>query len=236
MQALFDQTTELKELTDATNRVTTTLDAKCEKADIDNIAKNHCSHLDDVEKALLRQLLKKHEPLFDGTLGDWNTRPVSLELLPNAKPHHGKAYPVPKCYEELLKKEVDRLVKLGVLRKCSNSDWASPSFAMPKKNQMIRFLTDLRQVNKRIKRKPFPLPNINDLLQKLEGFTYATTIDLNMGYYHIRLDPQAQDICTLILPGGKYKYQRLPMGLNGAPDIFQDRMSELVYDTNIRMH
>ena len=59
-------------------------------------------------------------------------------------------------------------------------------------------------------------------MQKLEGFTWATALDLNMGYYHIRLDPDAQKICTIVFPWGKYQYLHLPMGINCAPDIFQE--------------
>ena len=49
-----------------------------------------------------------------------------------------------------------------------------------------------------------------------------------MGYYTIRLDGDAQKICTLVLPWGKYSYLRLPMGLTGSPDIFQEKMSSLM--------
>jgi hypothetical protein len=77
-------------------------------------------------------------------------------------------------------------------------------------------------------RKPFPIPKISTVLQELEGFTYATALDLNMGYYTIRLDPDASKICTIILPWGKYSYLRLPMGIAGSPDIFQAKMSELM--------
>ena len=89
-------------------------------------------------------------------------------------------------------------------------------------------LTDFREVNKRIIRTPFPIPKISDVLRELEGFTFATTIDLNMGYWTIRLDPDAQKICTIILPWGKYSYMRLPMGVAGSPDIFQEKMSDLM--------
>jgi hypothetical protein len=61
-------------------------------------------------------------------------------------------------------------------------------------------LADLRELNKRIKRKPFPIPKINDLLQKLEGFYLVTSLDLNMGYYHIGLTPYASTLCTGVLP------------------------------------
>ena len=60
----------------------------------------------------------------------------------------------------------------------------------------------------------------------MEGLTYATALDLNMGYYTIRLDPYASRICTIIFPWGKYSYMRLPMGIAGSPDIFQSTVSE----------
>ena len=49
-----------------------------------------------------------------------------------------------------------------------------------------------------------------------------------MGYYTIRLDKEAQNLCTIIFPWGKYRYKRLPMGINCAPDIFQEKMSNLM--------
>ena len=65
---------------------------------------------------------------------------------------------------------------------------------------------------------------------KLEGFTYGTSLDLNTGYYHIALDPNSRKLCTIILPWGKYEYQRLPMGLCNSPDIFQEKMCSLFAD------
>jgi hypothetical protein len=66
------------------------------------------------------------------------------------------------------------------------------------------------------------------VLQEIEGFSYATILDLNMNYYTIRLDPDASKICTIIFPWGKYSYKRSPMGIAGSPDIFQGKMSELM--------
>ncbi len=82
-------------------------------------------------------------------------------------------------------------------------------------------MSDFRELNKRIVRKPYPIPKISTILQELEGFTYATALDLNMGYYTIRLDPTASVMCTIIFPWGKYSYKRLPMGFGGSANIFQ---------------
>ena len=82
---------------------------------------------------------------------------------------------------------------------------------------------------KNIKQKPLPIPKISELIQELEqGVTYATALDLNMGYYAIRLDKEAQNLSAIIFPWGKYRYNRLPMGINCAPDIFQEKMSILM--------
>ena len=101
-------------------------------------------------------------------------------------------------------------------------------FVVPKKNGTVRFLSDFWEVNKRLIRKPFPIPKISTVLQELERFTFATALDLNMGYYTIRLDPDASKICTIIFPWGKYSYKRLPMGIAGSPDIFQAKMMKLM--------
>ena len=91
-------------------------------------------------------------------------------------------------------------------------------------------LTDFRQLNAVLKRKPYPLPKISDLLYKLQGFRYATAIDLSMGYYHIPLDEESQQLCTTILPWGKCRFKKLPMGVATAPDIFQSIIDEMLGD------
>jgi hypothetical protein len=62
---------------------------------------------------------------------------------------------------------------------------------------------------------PFPIPKIAivDMIRSMEAFTFASALDLNMGYYHIKLDADAQKLCTIVFPWGKYKYKLLPMGI-----------------------
>ena len=213
---------------DDLKRVTRILDSTYEKANLEEVVKDNCAHLSDDQRHKLLELLETYEELFDGTLGDFQTEPVSFELKEGAKPWHGRAYPVPHIHLQTLKKEVERLCKIGVLEWQPASEWASPTFIIAKKQGTVRVLFDAREINKRLVRKPFPIPKIVHVLQELQGFTYATQIDLNMGYYTIRLDPDASKICTLILPWGKYSYKRLPMGIACSPDIFQAKMSELM--------
>ena len=76
------------------------------------------------------------------------------------------------------------------------------------------------------------MPKSNVMLLKLEGFQYATSLDLNMGYYHIWLSKNASNLCTIILPWEKYRYKRLPMGVANSPDIFQQKVNDFFMDFN----
>lgn len=180
------------------------------------------------EQRQLLTLLTKYNSLFDGTLGHWKEKKYEIELKPDAKPYHARHFPIPKTYEATLRMEVDRLCQIGVLYRINRSEWESPTFIIPKKDRTVRFTSDFRELNKQIKRRPFPLPKIQDLLLKLEGFQYATSLDLNMGYYHIELSAKSKRLCTIVLPWGKYEYQSLPMGLCNRADLFQDKMSTVM--------
>ena len=146
------------------------------------------NHLSSQEKEKLYALLDKHRFLFKGTLGLLPTKPVHVEIKSNAKPFHGRAFSVPKAYESMIRNEVERLCRLNVLRRCNESEWAAPSFGTPKKNGQIRFVSDFRQLNKWIIRRPYPMPCIHELFKRFEGFTYCTALDLNMGFWTIPLD------------------------------------------------
>jgi hypothetical protein len=64
----------------------------------------------------------------------------------------------------------------------------------------------------------------------MEGFTFTSALDFNMGYYHIKLDADSQELRTIVFLWGKYKYKRLLMGIKIAPDVFKNVMSKLVQD------
>jgi hypothetical protein len=126
--------------------------------------------------------------------------PISLQLMDtNWKPIHARAcaYTVPRSVEHQLQhsKEIVRLVDIGVLEEDYSSEWSSPSFAIHKKNGTIRVVTDFRNnrtqlIFENTECHPFPIPKIEhrDMIHSMEGFTFASALDLNMGYYHIKLD------------------------------------------------
>jgi len=104
--------------------------------------------------------------MLDGTLRNYSGSDYKIELKDDVKPFHARLVPIPRIHEETLKKEVERLIKIGVLKRRNNSEWAAPTFIIPKKKGTVRFISDFRELNKRIKREPFPIPKIQDLLLK----------------------------------------------------------------------
>ena len=225
---MLQELTEPKQVCEATSRMNRTLAAACNEADLDKIT-SLCAHSSLNEQDSLNKLLKKHEPLFDGASGAWNIAPVSLELKPGSEPHHGRVCPTPQAHDQSLRDEVQRPTKLGVLEQIDRSEWAAPSFPRPEQNNTIRFISDFRKLNECLMRHPFPIPHVPEPLQKLQGFTCASSLDLNMGCCHARLDADACELCTIVPPWGKHEHQRLPVGVACSADIFQEKMSELVH-------
>jgi hypothetical protein len=134
------------------SRATKILDAEYKPASLDDFIKT-CENLHAEEQHQLKTLLQKYEHLFDGTLGQFNMEPISLQLIqlmdPNFKPIHARAYTVPRSVEQQLQqgKEIVRLLDIGVLEEDYSSEWTSPSFAIPEKNgsSTIRVVTYFRK-------------------------------------------------------------------------------------------
>ena len=167
------------------------LDAKYSKASLKTIAESS-TYLDPQERNELYTLLKKYESLFDGNIGTWHGKLYVIKFKPDAEPYHGKPFPVPCIHELTLKQELDRIEYLKVIKKVNRSQWCAPTFLIPKKYSTVRFISDFRNMNKRILRQPYPIPKIQDLLLRLEGFRYGTTLGLNMGYYYIELSAKSK--------------------------------------------
>ena len=94
---------------EATSRAVEILDANYEKADLSKIIYDTCNHLTVLQKHNLLRTLLNYKELFDGTLGDWQTEPVSFRLKPGSKLYHGLAFPIPHIHLKTLKKETRSL-------------------------------------------------------------------------------------------------------------------------------
>ena len=211
------------------------LDAKYENTSPKEVADAQ-QHLNQKEKQHLEDVLAKYSELFDGKLGLYPHRKVHLELLPNSVPVHSRPYAVPKTHEGAFKKELDHLIEIGVLKRVGPTEWGSPTFIVPKKDGRVRWVSDMRALNKCLKRRIYPLPRIEDIVARRSKYKYMTKIDLTMMYYMLELDDESKELTTIVTPFGKFAYQRLAMGLKLSPDEAQSVIEAILDGLDVEVY
>ena len=203
------------------------LERKYERVTAKDVAAEQ-DHMSDRQKIIFENTLKKYEVLFDGKLGHYPHRKFHIDLVDNAKPVFKKAYHVPFQRESLFKNELQNLVNDGVLEPCGPSAWAAPTFVVPKKDNRVRWVSDFRELNKLIKRKPFPMPRIQDIMNSRGKYKHFTKIDLSMFFFCFELDEESKELCTINTPYGLFRYKRLAMGVKVSPDVAQSMITEIM--------
>ncbi|GKB12518.1 reverse transcriptase domain-containing protein [Tanacetum coccineum] len=153
----------------------------------------------------------------------------------------------PKIHD-VIKKEVEKLLDAGLIYPISDSPWVSPVHCVPKKggftvvendeNELIptrlvtgwRVCIDYRKLNEATRKDHFPLPFMDQMLERLAGNDYYCFLDGFSGYFQIPIDPHDQEKTTFTCPYGTFAYRRMPFGLCNAPGTFQRCMMAIFHD------
>ncbi|XP_065149952.1 uncharacterized protein [Paramisgurnus dabryanus] len=170
-------------------------------------------------------LLRAHPSI----LNDIPSRTTVLEHdidVGDARPIKQHAYRSPIAKREAMKREVHYLVKHG-LAKTSYSPWSSPCLLTPKSDGTFRFCTDFRKVNAVTVSDSFPLPRMDDLIDRVGPAKCITKLDLLKGYWQVPLTQRASEISAFVTPDVFMQYTVMPFGVKNAPATFQ-RLMQLV--------
>jgi len=150
--------------------------------------------------------------------------------------------------KEVVKKEVQKLLEAGMIYPISDSAWVSPVQMVSKKsgvtiihnekNELIptrivigwRMCIDYRKLNQGTRKDHFPLPFMDQMLERLAGKAYYFFLDGYSGYNQITVDPQDQEKTTFTCPFGVFAYRKMPFGLCNAPATFQRCMLAIFVD------
>uniref|UniRef100_A0A669F703 Gypsy retrotransposon integrase-like protein 1 n=1 Tax=Oreochromis niloticus TaxID=8128 RepID=A0A669F703_ORENI len=143
------------------------------------------------------------------------------------KPIKQHAYRVNPTKRILMQQEVEYLVKHG-LAEPSNSAWSSPCILVPKPDNTPRFCTDFRKVNAVTKPDSFPLPRMEDCIDRVGSATFVTKLDLLKGYWQVPLTPRASEVSAFVTPDHFLQYTVMPFGLRNAPATFQRLMQRVL--------
>ena len=138
---------------------------------------------------------------------------------------------VPVALQEPLRKELENLTKQGIIAKVERpTDWVNSCVCVTKPNGSIRLCLDPKDLNKAIKRPHHVTPTLDDVLPKLNGAKFFSILDARSGYWNIKLNEESSYLTTFNTPHGRYRFLRLPFGLNCAQDIFQRMVDATFHD------
>lgn len=175
------------------------------------------------EREAFSELLRDNADIFElggGPPTKYATHRIrTVDCEPKAVP----PYPLNGPKKEFLRKEVDKLLKEGVIEECE-SPWSSPVVLVPKPNGSYRMCLDFRSLNSVTIADSYPLPRIDDLLQSAKSTAYMSTIDLQSGFWQVPLAEEDKDKTCFITPFGTYRFNRMPFGLRNAPMTFSRLM------------
>ena len=142
-------------------------------------------------------------------------------------PIRHRPFRVSPAEEEVIRKEVKEMLSNDIIKK-STSPWAAPVVLVKKKDGSIRFCVDYRKLNTITKKNVYPLPRIDDTLDRLAGMEFYSSIDLASGYWHIEIADNDKEKTAFVCCAGLFQFEVMPFGLTSAPATFQSMMDEVL--------
>ncbi|GFW52084.1 hypothetical protein TNCV_2819531 [Trichonephila clavipes] len=117
-------------------------------------------------------------------------------------------------------KQIDEWLEQGIVRP-SSSEYASPIVLVKKKDGTTRLCVDYRRLNRKLVKDRFPLPLIEDVLDRLQGAKVYTTLDLKNGFFHVDVNEDCKHLTSFVVPDGQFEFNKVPFGLSTSPSVFQ---------------
>lgn len=188
---------------------------------------SHLSYLAPNQRKDIVELIESHHSLF----GDIPSQTIVLQHdidVGNAQPIKQHPFRINPRKRELMKAEVEYL-RQNNFASPSQSAWSSPCLLVPKADSSVRFCTDYRKVNAVTKPDSFPLPRMEDCIDRVGPAKFVTKLDLLKGYWQVPLTPRASEISAFVTPDDFMQYSVMAFGMRNAPSTFQ-RLMRIVLD------
>ena len=150
------------------------------------------------------------------------------QLKEGAVPVQQKLRTLPFALRDEVGAHLKELEEQGVIERIDRSAWISPIVVSRKRNGKVRLCVDLRKVNEAIEMSGYPIPEMEEMLNQLNGSVMFSCLDLKAAYHQLSLHEEARDLTAFVTHSGLYRYVRCPYGLKSLPQCFQKVMETLL--------
>ncbi|XP_065407431.1 uncharacterized protein LOC135972648 [Chrysemys picta bellii] len=184
------------------------------------------SGLDPRQRGQLQQMLEKFSDVLSARPGRTTLMSHHIATDPGKRVTDNHR-PLPRKMWDTVRREVETMLEMGVVEE-STSEWRSPIVLVPKPDGATRFCIDFRKVNAISRFDAYPMPRVDELLERLGGAKYLSTLDLTKGYWQIPLTPNSRAKTAFPTPFGLFQFVTMPFGLHGAAATFQRLMNKVL--------
>uniref|UniRef100_A0AAY4AYL3 Gypsy retrotransposon integrase-like protein 1 n=1 Tax=Denticeps clupeoides TaxID=299321 RepID=A0AAY4AYL3_9TELE len=186
----------------------------------------HLSHLPLNEREQVMILIRTYKTLFGDVPSCTTVLKHDIDVGEHA-PIRQHPYRLNPTKRTVMQSEVDYLLEHG-FSVPSCSPWSSPCLLVPKPDGTVRFCTDYRKVNAVTRPDSFPLPRMEDCVDRVGSARIVSKLDLLRGYWQVPLTPRASEISAFVTPDNFLEYTVMPFGLRNAPATFQRLMAKVL--------
>ena len=174
-----------------------------------------------VEREKMDALLTEYSGSFvgpDGALGCTDLIEHDITVIPGAKPVQQMPFRLSPTMRENMQKVVQEQIDLGIVEPTYDGSWGSPAFLVRKSSGGYRRVCDYRNLNQVTEPQYLAIPRMDDALDAVGQIqpNYISALDLMMAFHQLPISEKSQDFTSFLTPFGKFRYQRLSMGLKNA--------------------